>query len=129
MSVTGIGGIFFRARDPDALSAWYKTHLGVGGGCVAEGNVGEPNQWFWRANGGPTVFAPFKVTTDYFAADKAFMINLRVSDLDRMLAGLREAGIAIVTKDEWDDPMTGRFARIHDPEGNAIELWEPPVPT
>lgn len=76
--------------------------------------------------GGPTVFAPFKDSTDYFAADKAFMINLRVSGLDELLAALRASAIEVITKDEWDDPTTGRFARIHDPEGNAIELWEPP---
>jgi predicted enzyme related to lactoylglutathione lyase len=76
--------------------------------------------------GGPTVFAPFKQDTDYFAADKAFMINLRVSDLDGLLASLRAAGIEITTNPEWDHPEVGRFARIHDPEGNALELWEPP---
>ena len=125
MSVLGMGGLFFRSRDPDALSAWYKEHLGVGGGCDASGG-GTDNPWIWTTLGGPMVFAPFKQDTDYFAADKAFMINLRVSDLDGLLAKLRSAGIDIVTKEEWDDPMTGRFARIHDPEGNAIELWEPP---
>ena len=127
MPVVGMGGLFFRAEDPDALSAWYKEHLGVGGGCDSAG-TGVVNEWVWTTKGGPMVFAPFKRATDYFAADKAFMINLRVSDLDGLLAGLREAGIDIITKDEWDDPMTGRFARIHDPEGNAIELWEPPAP-
>jgi predicted enzyme related to lactoylglutathione lyase len=73
------------------------------------------------------VFAPFKANTDYFAADKAFMINLRVSDLEPMLETLRAAGIEVLTKAEWDDPSVGRFARIHDPEGNAVELWEPPA--
>jgi len=126
MGVLGIGGIFFRARDPDALNAWYKEHLGVGAGCNASGE-GEPDEWFWNTLGGPTVFAPFKETTDYFAADKAFMINLRVQGIDALLEKLRAAGIETLTKPEWDDPTTGRFARIHDPEGNAIELWEPPV--
>jgi predicted enzyme related to lactoylglutathione lyase len=125
MPVLGIGGLFFRARDPDALNAWYREHLGVGAGCNSTGE-GEPNEWYWQAQGGPTVFAPFKADTDYFAADKAFMINLRVSDLDALLETLRAAGIEIVTKPEWDDPQVGRFARIHDPEGNAIELWQPP---
>ena len=73
------------------------------------------------------VFAPFKRDSDYFAADKDFMINLRVSGMDALLGSLRSAGIAIITKPEWDDPASGRFARIHDPEGNAIELWEPPA--
>lgn len=126
MGVLGMGGFFFRASDPDALTAWYREYLGVGSGCNAEGK-GDPDDWFWRVQGGPMVFAPFKADTDYFAADKAFMICLRVSDLEGMLEQLNAAGIAIITKEEWDTPETGRFARIHDPEGNAIELWEPPA--
>jgi predicted enzyme related to lactoylglutathione lyase len=126
MAVLGMGGLFFRSEDPEALAAWYKQHLGVGGGCDATG-AGNDNPWVWTTAGGPMVFAPFGSDTDYFAADKAFMINLRVSDLDALLAKLLEAGTDIVTNPEWDDPSTGRFARIHDPEGNAIELWEPPV--
>jgi predicted enzyme related to lactoylglutathione lyase len=118
MPVLGIGGLFFRAQDPAALAAWYRDHLGVG---APEG------EWLWQQQAGATVFAPFKAETDYFAADKQWMLNLRVSDLDALLAQLRAAGIAIITKAEWDDPQTGRFARIHDPEGNAIELWEPPA--
>jgi catechol 2,3-dioxygenase-like lactoylglutathione lyase family enzyme len=126
MGVLGIGGLFFRAQDPDALAAWYKEHLGVGGGCVADGAPGEANQWLWMTNAGPVVFQPFKADTDYFAADKRFMINLRVEGLDAMLERLRGAGIEVITKAEWDHPDTGRFARVHDPEGNAIELWEMP---
>ena len=125
MGVLGMGGLFFRADDPDALAAWYKQHLGVGAGCDSTGS-GSENPWCWTVQGGPMVFAPFKRDTDYFASDKAFMINLRVSGLDALLAELRWAGIEVITKDEWDDPSTGRFARIHDPEGNAVELWEPP---
>jgi predicted enzyme related to lactoylglutathione lyase len=125
MGVIGMGGLFFRARDPGALAAWYKEHLGVGGGCVAEGLTDEANEWVWIHQGGPMVFQPFKADTDYFPADKGHMINLRVSDLDGLLGSLREAGIEVITKPEWDDPSLGRFARIHDPEGNAIELWEP----
>ena len=125
MGVQGMGGLFFRAQDPEALSAWYKEHLGVGGGCVAEGAGGEPNEWVWLHGGGPMVFQPFKADTDYFAADKSFMVNFRVSDLDGLLGRLHAAGIAVTTNPDWDDPMIGRFARIHDPEGNAIELWEP----
>ena len=70
---------------------------------------------------------PFAHDTDHFPADKQWMINFRVDDLDAVLAKLRAAGIEIITKAEWDSPETGRFARVHDPEGNAIELWEPPV--
>ena len=125
MPVLGIGGLFFRAHDPDALSAWYKEHLNVGAGCSA--SAGPIDEWSWQAEGGPVVFAPFKATTDYFAADKQWMLNLRVSAIDALLGTLREAGIAVETRAEWDAPETGRFARIHDPEGNAIELWEPPA--
>ena len=111
--VTGIGGVFFRASDPAALSAWYETHLGVAG--------------FWEQDGGLTVFAPFKADTDYFATDKQWMINLRVDDLDGLMVSLGDAGIAIETRpDEWDSAEAGRFARIHDPDGNPIELWQPP---
>jgi predicted enzyme related to lactoylglutathione lyase len=127
MGVLGMGGLFFRSKDPEALSAWYKEHLGVGGGCVAEGADDTPNEWVWTTRGGPMVFQPFKAETDYFPADKGHMINLRVTDLDGMLDELRAAGIEVITKPEWDDPSLGRFARIHDPEGNAVELWEQPA--
>ena len=123
--VLGIGGLFFRARDPEALTAWYRDVLGVGAGC-ASGET-DPSEWYWQAQGGATVFAPFKADTDYFAADKAFMLNLRVAGLDALVARLEGLGVAAERRAEWDDPATGRFARIHDPEGNAIELWEPPV--
>lgn len=125
MAVLGIGGLFFRAKDPDALNHWYREHLNMGAGCSAE--TGPVDEWTWRTQGGPTVFAPFKESTDYFAADKQWMLNLRVSEIDALLDKLRAAGIEVITKAEWDAPETGRFARIHDPEGNAIELWEPPV--
>jgi catechol 2,3-dioxygenase-like lactoylglutathione lyase family enzyme len=126
MGVLGIGGLFFRAKDPEALNSWYREHLGIGAGCAAEG-TGGIDEWTWNTLGGPVVFAPFKADTSYFAADKQFMINLRVSDLEGLLEGLNAAGIAIETRDEWDSPETGRFARIHDPEGTAIELWEAPA--
>ena len=116
MPVIGIGGIFFRAKDPDALTAWYRQHLGV----TMEGYTP------WRQEAGPTGFMPFPANTDYFSPDKQWMLNFRVSDLDGMLAALRAEGIDILTKAEWDTPETGRFARIQDPEGNPIELWEPP---
>lgn len=126
MGVIGIGGFFFRARDTDALAAWYKTHLNVCRGCdCTGGDGGDPGMW--TTAGGATVFAPFKTDNDYFAADKAFMLNLRVTGIDDLLAGLRSSGISIETRAEWDTPESGRFARIHDPEGNALELWEPHV--
>ncbi|MEP6785079.1 MAG: VOC family protein [Sphingomonadales bacterium] len=115
MGVTGIGGIFFRANDPKALSQWYAEHLGVGDG-----------EWgLWHQEAGMSVFSPFTATTDYFPADKQWMLNLRVEELDELLVKLRAAGIDVITKPEWNSPETGNFARIHDPEGNAIELWEP----
>lgn len=129
MPVQAIGGLFFRAADPDALSAWYKQHLGVGGGCSPEdsgSDAGAADEWSWATRGGPVVFAPFKADTDYFAADKAYMLNLRVTELAALIETLRGAGIAVETRAEWDQPGMGRFARIHDPEANPIELWEMP---
>ena len=126
MPVSGVGGIFFRAQDSDALTAWYREHLGVGAGCAVQG-TGPPDEWSWRVQGGPLVFAPFESETDYWAADKQFMLNLRVIDLDGLLEQLTASGIAVIVMPEWDSPEVGRFARIHDPEGNAIELWEPPA--
>ncbi|QMU59468.1 MAG: VOC family protein [Boseongicola sp.] len=115
--VLGVGGVFFRARDPSALAAWYDTHLGV---SPAPTDMETPP---WIGEGGVTVFAPFSDDTDYFATDKAFMLNFRVADLDAMTAQLRAAGIAVSHESEMDG--VGRFARVHDPEGNPVELWEP----
>jgi predicted enzyme related to lactoylglutathione lyase len=78
--------------------------------------------------GGAQRFEPFAADTDYFAADRQWMINLRVDDLDGLCAKLEGAGIAVTTKPEWTMPGVGRFARIHDPEGNPVELWEPEQP-
>jgi glyoxylase I family protein len=115
MGVTGIGGFFFRARDPAALAAWYRDQLGI--------ETGDSGIWMQEA--GPTVFVPFPEDTGYFAADRQWMLNLRVDGLDALLATLGAANIAIETRAEWDSAEVGRFARIHDPEGNPIELWEP----
>jgi glyoxylase I family protein len=115
--VTGIGGIFFRATDPTALQHWYSTHLGIT----------QPDETVWLQDAGPTVFSPFRATTDYFAADKQWMLNLRVEDLTGLIAQLQAAGIGVETRADWDgDGSYGHFARIHDPEGTPIELWEPP---
>ncbi|MEM7269889.1 MAG: VOC family protein [Pseudomonadota bacterium] len=113
----GVGGVFFRAKDPDALMEWYFHHLGVERSPEAEGGVP------WTTDAGVTVFAPFAADSDYFPADRSFMLNFRVAELDPLLAELRSAGIE-VTREETMDGV-GRFARIHDPEGNPIELWEP----
>ena len=115
MGVTGIGGFFFRAQDPKALAAWYAEHLGVGGG-----------EWgLWNQQAGQTVFSPFAAGTDYFPTDKQFMLNFRVDRLDALKSALEAKGIEVITNPKWDMPEVGRFARIHDPHGNAIELWEP----
>ncbi len=115
MAVTGIGGFFFRARDPEALGQWYRRHFGI-----------EPQSGpLFPQSAGPTMFTPFAADTDYFAADKAWMINFRVENLDAMTTALRADGVEVITKPEWDMPGIGRFVRVHDPEGNAIELWEP----
>jgi predicted enzyme related to lactoylglutathione lyase len=122
MPVLGMGGYFFRARDPAALKTWYRDRLGVGGGCGTDEH-GEANEWVWHVAGGPIVFEPFKADTDYFPADRTAMINLRVSDLDALVKGLRAAGEEVTREEAMDG--VGRFARVHDPEGNPIELWEP----
>jgi predicted enzyme related to lactoylglutathione lyase len=117
VGVTGIGGLFFRSRDPDARTAWYREHLGIEAG----------HDGIWQQQAGMTVFAPFAADTDYFAADQSFMLNLRVTELDALAAKLEAAGIAVERRPEWDTADYGRFARIHDPEGLPIELWEPPA--
>jgi len=122
MSVIGMGGYFFRAKDPPMLKAWYRDHLGVGGGCRVDEH-GQSNEWLWFPEGGPIVFEPFKQDSDYFPADRSAMVSLRVCDLDGRLADLRAARIEVTKEDSMDG--VGRFARIHDPEGNPIELWEP----
>ena len=126
MPVQGIGGLFFRAHDPAALADWYRMHLGVGSGCSPE-STATGDDWCWQTAAGPVVFAPFADDSDYFAADRRYMLNLRVTDLAGLIDRLAEAEIAVITRPEWNDPGIGRFARIHDPEGNPIELWEPPA--
>ncbi len=117
--VTGIGGFFFRAKDPKALGLWYQQHLGILPIPTSYGETG------WQQEAGPTAFAPFPETSKYFGdAQKVWMLNFRVRDLDKMAAQLQAAGIEI--KIYPPDP-TGRFARVHDPEGNPIELWQPKV--
>lgn len=112
--INGIGGIFFRAQNPALLAAWYLQHLGVATGDAV-----------WQQEAGPTVFAPFRHDSDYFPADRQWMLNLRTSDLAGLVATLTAAGIAVETRAEWDGEW-GRFARVRDPEGNPVELWQPP---
>src|SRR5689334_4655824 len=98
MGVTGIGGFFFRARDPQALAAWYVEHLGVGGGEYGT----------WDQQAGQMVFSPFASDTDDFAADKQWMLNFRVEGLDDLKASLEAKGVEVLTKPEWDAPGVGR---------------------
>jgi catechol 2,3-dioxygenase-like lactoylglutathione lyase family enzyme len=107
------------------MKQWYRERLGIGGGCSADESV-PPNEWVWNVTAGPVVFEPFRANSDYFPADKQHMINLRVDDLDAVLAPFRAARDEVITKPEWDEGGIGRFARVFDPEGNPIELWEPP---
>jgi hypothetical protein len=116
--VTGIGGLFFRARDPDALARWYADHLGID---PAPTTYEQPPWWQQQ---GPTVLSPFPADSDAFGSpEHTWMLNLRVRDLDAMVAQLRAAAIKVTL-----DPQTypnGRFASTADPEGNPIQLWEP----
>jgi predicted enzyme related to lactoylglutathione lyase len=116
--VTGIGGVFFRAKHPEGLRTWYQQHLGV------TQTPTDYSQQAWRQEAGTTVFEPFAHDTTHFTT--LWMINFRVRSLDAMVAQLRGANIEVKV-----DPETypnGRFARLHDPEGNPIELWEPKEP-
>jgi predicted enzyme related to lactoylglutathione lyase len=126
MPVVGMGGFFFRAKDPEAIKSWYREHLGVGGGCGTD-EKGESSEWCWYPEPGPLVFEPFKEASDYFPLEKQTMLNLRVRGIGELVEHLRSSGIEVITKDEWDNTEFGSFARIHDPEGNPIELWEPPA--
>jgi predicted enzyme related to lactoylglutathione lyase len=114
--VTGIGGVFLRARDPAALAAWYAEHLGL--------DIEDWNGAVLRASGGESlVWAQFPADTEYFGRlDQQAMVNYRVSDLDAMLAQLRDAGVAVEGPDETEN---GRFGWGVDLEGNRFELWQP----
>lgn len=116
--VAGIGGLFFRAHDPKALGNWYLEHLGIALTPTSEGGT------VWQQEAGPTSFSPFPETTKYFGdPNKAWMVNFRVRDLNKMVAQLRAAGIEV--KDPESYSGIGHFTRLHDPEGNPIELWQP----
>ncbi len=116
--VLGLGGLFFRSRDPKKLAQWYQLHLGI------DPTPTDYGQKVWQQEAGPTVFAPFPMDTDYFGSpQQGWMANYRVRSLDAMVAQLQKSNIDVKV-----DPATypnGRFARLHDPEGNPIELWEP----
>jgi len=116
--VEGIGGFFFRAKDPKKLAEWYEANLGVA--RVPQSSGATP----WRTSAGTTAFAPFKEDTSYFGNPRLqWMINFRVGNLDKMVAQLRERGITVDVDSEVYP--NGRFARLSDPEGNPIQLWQP----
>ena len=122
--VTGIGGIFFKAKDPVALRAWYEKHLGIdvqewGGTAFTWTDAsGQPA-------GGMTIWSVASPTADTFAPSSApFMINYRVADLAALLAALRQEGCKVL--DKTDDSEFGKFGWVIDPEGNKVELWQPP---
>ena len=120
--VTGIGGIFFKAKDPTALKAWYSKNLGI-----RIGGFGSDFEWHQGMDSTKkcfTIWAPFKETTKYFEpSEKQFMINYRVEGLDHLLANMKAAGIMPV--DSVQKTSYGNFVHLMDPEGNKIELWEP----
>ncbi|WP_353849818.1 VOC family protein [Flavobacterium sp.] len=119
-SVTGIGGIFFKSKDPKALKSWYATHLGI--------PVDDYGWSFWwkdaKGNDAMTQWSPFEAGTRYFEpSDKEFMLNFRVHHLKQLLTELAAQGVTIIGNPETYD--YGTFAWILDPEGHKIELWEP----
>ena len=121
--VTGIGGIFFKAKDPKALGEWYRDHLGIDvqawGGAAFRWADGGP------AGTGTTIWSPFKDDTAYFAPSAApFMVNYRVDDLHALLAQLRSEGVTV--EDKVEESEYGKFGWVMDPEGNKLELWQPP---
>jgi len=118
--VTGLGGFFFKTKDPDGIKTWYGKHLGLpvdSYGCT----------FWWKDKEGKdcsTQWSPFKETTEYFKpSDKQFMMNFRVENLEELLTVLKEEGVTVVGDMEVYD--YGKFGWILDPEGNKIELWEP----
>lgn len=123
--VTGIGGVFFKAKDPAKLAAWYRDHLGLnlepwGGAIFPWTSPADPG------GSGMTVWSLFPEASTHFAPSPAsFMINYRVHDLDALLAALREEGCAVDDKVDVSD--FGKFGWVMDPEGNRVELWEPPA--
>ena len=123
--VTGIGGIFIQARDPAALGAWYKKHLGIdvqdwGGATFSWADeAGKPVP-------GTTIWSVAPVGSDTFAGGSApFVVNYRVADLAALLQALREEGCKVLEK--TDDSEYGKFGWVVDPEGNKVELWQPPA--
>ena len=123
--VTGIGGIFFKAKDPKALQAWYKRHLGID----VQDWGGTEFTWTdadGKPVGGTTIWSIAPADASSFEPSAApFMVNYRVADLTALLKVLREEGCNVL--DKFDDSEFGKFGWVIDPEGNKVELWEPPA--
>lgn len=114
-NIIGIGGFSFHSKNPHKLKEWYIDSLGV-----------DIQKMIWMQEAGPTVFKPFPKDSDYFNENKQWMINFRVKNLQKLISELQEKSIKVEQKEEWNSmPEIGTFARIHDLEGNPIELWEP----
>ena len=121
--ITGIGGIFLKAKDPKAMYAWYEKHLGLKQVPEAQAVVFD---WKDASTGeqAQTMWSLFEHSSKYFdPSTSPVMINYRVADLDAVVSALQAEGIQIIGREDYD---YGRFAWIMDPEGNKIELWEPP---
>ena len=120
--VTGIGGIFFKCKDPDKMKEWYKINLGLDAGPY-----GASFEWYEEADStkkAVTQWSPFKETSKYFdPSTKDFMINYRVANLEALVEDLKKAGVTIL--DDMQSFDYGKFIHILDEEGNKIELWEP----
>jgi len=121
-AVTGIGGVFFKSKDPAALKSWYAAHLGI-----KPEEYGAVFEWGGESSEkGMTVWSPFPSESQHFEPTNApYMINYRVRDLDAMLAQLRAAGVWVDEK--TDDGAFGKFGWARDCDGNRFELWQPPV--
>lgn len=118
--VTGLGGVFFVSENKEALAAWYRQHLGI-----------DVQEWCgavlpWNSPTGTSVWSIFDASTKYFSPGSArFMVNFRVDDLHALLAVLREEGCNVV--DDLEESEYGKFGWVIDPDGNKVELWEPPA--
>ncbi len=120
--VTGLGGVFFKCKDPEKIKNWYKKHLGIESDQYG-------SMFEWRDVNNPdkkccTIWSPFADKTDYFSpGDKPFMFNYRVENLEKLLETLRAEGVQVI--DKVEEYEYGKFGWIVDPEGTKIELWEP----
>jgi glyoxylase I family protein len=116
--IDGIGGFLFRSKNPEELQKWYVETLGI-----------VIKDYVWMQTAGPTVLQPSGQNDTTFDADKPWMLNFRVHNLKEFIAELKAKNVDVEERDEWNasPDEVGIFARIHDPEGNPIELWQPPT--